>query len=122
MTAPAQEQDTGVRLYTVAAFKHLEPRSILYATGISRQELLEKLHAVLPQADVVSIRRVREPPMSEPQRKYIEDICRALHLPYPDGWPELTWRQASEFISEKEPHFRKAVEAKNGKDGGGAKA
>lgn len=115
------EKDTGVRLYTVAVFKHLEPRSILYKSGLSRQELLNALYDVLPQADIISIRRVRErdgyrpptqeeiveaeygpetQPATEKQLNLIKALSKKKRIDLPEGFPNITKRQASEWIDK----------------------
>lgn len=116
------EQEGKLRFFTVAAFKHLEPNSILYRAGLSRQELLEALYNVLPEADIISIRRVKADSASEKQLRLMDEIHKELNVPLPNDYPNITKPQASKWISEKLPFYRDA-KRKEGKpkDNGGAR-
>lgn len=117
------EVDPGeLRAFTVAAFRHLQPNSIFYRTGLSRQELLEALYNVLPEADVISIRRVRADTASEKQLRLMDEIHRELNVPLPNEYPNITKAQASSWISEKLPFYREARRKEGEPGNGGARA
>lgn len=44
-------------------------------------------------------------PMTEKQKAFINDICATLHIPYPEGFPNITFQAASKFIEEKKRFF-----------------
>lgn len=105
-----EAQDSGVRLYNLSAYEHLRPKSVLYKPELSKQELLEALHDVLPRIDVVVIRRV-EDLMTAPQKQLIDLICEVLKVPPPKGYPNIPKRVASDFISEHLSALREAEKA-----------
>jgi len=111
-----EAQDSGVRLYTISAFKHLKSRSILYRPRVSREELMNVLYDVLPQADVVSIRRVDaeedEEPATDAQIRRMERESKEKGIPLPEGYKKFSKRAASAWIT--------AAAKKSPQGGGGA--
>jgi|YelNatPaOPRAMG01_1025707.scaffolds.fasta_scaffold60152_3 hypothetical protein len=43
---------------------------------------------------------------TENQKRFINDICKTLNIPYPPGYPSrITFEEASKFIDEKAKFF-----------------
>lgn len=64
---------------------------------------------------------VQQRPMTQGQKKFIEDICSMLNVPPPEGFPSVTQGAASQFIGTRKERFylakRQAQQAQPGQGG-----
>jgi len=103
----------------VSAYEALtELREALYSQGdtISKDiaEIKRRLDALEKRIDDLA-KQIPTRMATERQKEFINDICKTLNIPYPDGFPNhMTFQQASEFIQQKSRFFYDAKRSQAG--------